>query len=64
MDICKHCWIEVVKQKTMKPVLGTEDDNSPRWVHKTQVNDVGNPFCGRQFLEDDDIESVSSVEEA
>ena len=64
IPICDSCWIPVVKQQEMKAVIGTEEMVAPKWIHTSTRNDVGNPFCGRQFLEDEDIDWVESITEA
>ena len=64
IPICSHCWIPVVKQAEMKGVIGTEEMIAPKWIHTRTRNDVGNPFCGRQFLEDEDIEWTFAATEA
>lgn len=62
VPICTHCWIPVKKEVDGKPIVGGEQ--APRWVHESPRSATGNPFCGRAFLEDEDIEYVSAVDEA
>ena len=63
IQVCIHCWIPVRKESEGNPIVGGSQQPPLRWIHKATRSDTGNPFCGRQFLEDEEVDSVSSVDE-
>lgn len=61
IPVCVHCWIEVERPIEGKPLIGQDPGG---WIHKSVRSPTGTQFCGKQRLEEEDIEYVSSVSEA
>jgi hypothetical protein len=59
--VCKYCWIEVRPVAMGRRTVGRGTDHKDEFVHTKQRNDVGIPFCGRQYLTADEIEPATPV---
>lgn len=64
---CITCWVEVIPmpENIGGRTIGRGEPTTPQFVHKSPRDERGNPNCGKQFLEEGDVDSdVEAVEEA
>lgn len=63
VSVCTHCWIPV-KERTegIKTWGKGEEGDERRWMHTATVDWLGNPYCGRNLLTDEELEPYSNSE--